>query len=75
MVGYKFSGSLLQGISTQLNTGKQVTRSYLSDSHSHFVACCSNFLFPVGGLYLPPKFEHIFVAVITFPPFLLCKYF
>ena len=29
-----------------------------------------------GGLPLkPPKFEHIFVAVITFFPFLLCKYF
>ena len=29
-----------------------------------------------GALDLkPPKFEHIFVAVITFPPFLLCKYF
>ena len=29
-----------------------------------------------GWLYLkPPKFEHIFVAVITFFPFLLCKYF
>ena len=26
-----------------------------------------------GGLsHLPPKFEHIFVAVITFFPFLLC---
>ena len=24
---------------------------------------------------LTPKFEHIFVAVITFPPFLLCRYF
>ena len=23
----------------------------------------------------PTKFEHIFVAVITFPPFLLCRYF
>ena len=30
----------------------------------------------LGGLYLkPPKFEHIFVAVITFFPFLLCRYF
>ena len=29
-----------------------------------------------GGLHLkPPKFEHIFVAVITFFTFLLCKYF
>ena len=29
-----------------------------------------------GGLHpKPPKFEHIFVAVITFPPFLLCRYF
>ena len=29
-----------------------------------------------GGLHLkPPKFEQIFVAVITFSPFLLCKYF
>ena len=29
-----------------------------------------------GGLdHLLPKFEHIFVAVITFPPFLLCRYF
>ena len=29
-----------------------------------------------GGLHLKPqKFEHIFVAVITFFPFLLCKYF
>ena len=29
-----------------------------------------------GGLYLKPtKFEHIFVAVITFSLFLLCKYF
>ena len=34
--------------------------------------CC----FIKGGCYLkPPKFEHIFVAVITFPLFLLCKYF
>ena len=31
---------------------------------------------PLGGLYLKPtKFEHIFVAVITFFLFLLCKYF
>ena len=29
-----------------------------------------------GGLYMkPPKFEHIFVAVITFFSFLLCRYF
>ena len=29
-----------------------------------------------GGLYMkPPKSEHIFVAVITFFPFLLCRYF
>ena len=29
-----------------------------------------------GGLdHLLPKFEHIFVAAITFPPFLLCRYF
>ena len=29
-----------------------------------------------GGLdHLPPKFEHIFVAVITFLHFLLCRYF
>ena len=29
-----------------------------------------------GGLdHLLPKFEHIFVAVITFSPFLLCRYF
>ena len=29
-----------------------------------------------GGLYyLPTKLEHIFVAVITFSPFLLCRYF
>ena len=28
-----------------------------------------------GGLdHLPPKFEHIFVAVITFSHFLLCRY-
>ena len=28
-----------------------------------------------GGLsHLPPKFEHMIVAVITFPPFLLYKY-
>ena len=27
-----------------------------------------------GGLsHRPPKFEHIFVIVITFSPFLLCK--
>ena len=25
--------------------------------------------------HLLPKFEHIFVAVITFTPFLLCRYF
>ena len=37
---------------------------------------------PVKGIKLkgelhvkPPKFEHIFVAVITFPLFLLCRYF
>ena len=28
-----------------------------------------------GGGGGAPKFEHIFVAVITFSPFLLCKYF
>ena len=29
-----------------------------------------------GGLsHLPPKFEHIFVAVITFSPFVLCRHF
>ncbi len=29
-----------------------------------------------GGLdHLLPKFEHIFVAVITFSPFFLCRYF
>ena len=29
-----------------------------------------------GGLdHLLPKFEHIFVAVITFSPLLLCRYF
>ena len=29
-----------------------------------------------GGLsHFLPKFEHIFVADITFPPFLLCRYF
>ena len=28
-----------------------------------------------GGLYhLPPKYEHIFVAIIGFNPFLLCRY-
>ena len=28
----------------------------------------------IGGLYhLLPKFKNIFVAVITFPPFLLCR--
>ena len=33
-------------------------------------------LVKMGGLHLkPPKFEHIFVAVITFSPFLLYKYF
>ena len=25
--------------------------------------------------HLLPKFEHIFVAVITFTPFLLCRFF
>ena len=30
----------------------------------------------VGRLHhLPPKFGHILVAVITFSPFLLCRYF
>ena len=30
----------------------------------------------MGGLdHLLPKFEHIFVASITFSPFLLCRYF
>ena len=29
-----------------------------------------------GGLdHLLPKFEHIFVAAITFPPFFLYRYF
>ena len=32
--------------------------------------------FKMGGLdHLLPKFENIFVSVITFPPFLLCRYF
>ena len=31
---------------------------------------------PVGGQDLkPPKLEHIFVAIITFNPFLVCRYF
>ena len=29
----------------------------------------------MGLDHLLPKFEHIFVAVITFSPFLLCRYF
>ena len=34
------------------------------------------FCFKRGGLdHLLPKFEHIFVAAITFSPFLLCRYF
>ena len=40
---------------------------------------CYNFVgfrySPGGHAHLQPKFEHIFVAVITFPPFLLCRYF
>ena len=39
-------------------------------------SCMDMSSFGCGGLYLkPPKFEHISVAVITFFPFLLCKYF
>ena len=36
---------------------------------------CSNFAskWSRGRHLKPPEFEHIFVAVITFPPFLLCK--
>ena len=33
------------------------------------------FIFQDVSYLKPPKFEHIFVAVITFSPFLLCKYF
>ena len=36
----------------------------------------NNYPVTKGGLdHLTPKFEHIFVAVITFFPFLLCRYF
>ena len=35
-----------------------------------------NFSSTKGEIHLkPPNFEHIFVAVITFPPFFLYKYF
>ena len=35
-----------------------------------------SWIFNKGGLdHLLPKFEHIFVAAITFSPFLLCRYF
>ena len=30
-------------------------------------------IIPGGLSHLPPKFEHIFVAVITFSPILLCR--
>ena len=37
------------------------------------IACVSMILI-TGGLYLiPPKFEHIFVAVRIFPPFLVYR--
>ena len=31
-------------------------------------------MWPIKGV-LDPKFEHMFVAVIPFSPFLMCKYF
>ena len=45
-------------------------------ANSHFNKCLSvSVSLHFGGLHLkPPKFEHIFVAVITFPPS-LCRYF
>ena len=43
---------------------------------AHVVVVALVVLIKRGGMDLkPPKFEYIFVAVITFSPFLLCKYF
>ena len=39
-----------------------------------FLRICPFSILLRGGIsHFPPKFEHIFVVVITFPPFLLCK--
>ena len=43
----------------------------------HLLCIFNNFIALTlrGGHVKPPKFEHIFEAVITFSPFLLCRYF
>ena len=38
---------------------------FIEKMHGHYLCC----LQPGGRHLKPPKFEHIFVAVITFPPF------
>ena len=41
-----------------------------------YCSCLYHYTSSQGELLLKPlKFEHIFVAVITFPSFLLCRYF
>ena len=49
---------------------------FLKFYNSHEKRSAPGWHFLGGGRHLkPPKIEHIFVAVITFAPFLLCKYF
>ena len=62
---------------------KLVEKGGLPDTPSKSLEHANESMFPnihillrKGGLHQKPKkLEHIFVAVITFFPFLLCKYF
>ena len=62
-------------MSFRLSTTTETNKIKISDYHLPLFNVADGWLYNTGtrgGRYLkPPKFEHIFVAVITFPPFLL----
>ena len=65
--------SSLQHETSQSRDGKGVDEENLNDSRiTDFVGLG---LYQGGQDHLLSKFEHIFVAAITFPLFLLCGYF
>ena len=67
MLDYQHSGSGMNDVMTRI---MHVLYDWVNVvNRMHFKHCMLH-LREKGGLsHLPPKFEHIFVALITFPPF------
>ena len=55
-------------IETSTSQRDTLTKTVYNNNESHLTVSCELNSKRRGLSHLPPKFEHIFVAVITFPP-------